>query len=64
MAFGRASPLRERLPCRSVFLTTIFQFGCAEMLFVVFVVAGGAADVAVIGAPFASIDCFKGLVGP
>jgi hypothetical protein len=42
------------------FLTTIFQFGCAEILVVVFVVAG-SAEVAPAAAPLASSDRFTGL---
>jgi len=58
--------LRERLPCRPVFLTTIFQFGivlfgCTEMLFVVFMVSGGASAAFIaVAAPFASIVDYYG----
>ena len=33
-------------------------------MFVVFVVAGGAADPRVNAAPFPSVDCFSGLAVP
>ncbi len=58
LAWGGTVERESFLPPR--FLTTIFQFGCADILVVVFVVAG-SAEAAPVAAPLASSDRFTAL---